>query len=103
MAGHDARIATLATDVAAAQAELDGELAAVVATRAAAAAEVPGDVLGAYEATRSRMGGIGAARLVGNRCEGCHLEIPSAELEEVRRAPEDAVVTCPECLRILVR
>ncbi len=103
VAGHDARIATLATDVAAAQAELDGELAAVVATRAAAAAEVPGDVLGAYEATRSRMGGIGAARLVGNRCEGCHLEIPSAELEEVRRAPEDAVVTCPECLRILVR
>ena len=59
--------------------------------------------IAAYELTRTQMGGIGAARLLGNRCEGCHLEIPSAELEAVRRAPEDAVVTCPECGRILVR
>ena len=52
---------------------------------------------------RRSLGGVGAARLSGARCEGCHLEIPSAELERLRRAPDDAVVNCPECARILVR
>ena len=99
----DARIAELTAEADAARAEIDAEAAAAVAERAQAAAQVPDEVLAAYEATRARMGGIGAARLVGNRCEGCHLEIPSAELEAVRKAADDAVVTCPECGRILVR
>lgn len=103
VAGHDARLAELATRVEAARAEIDGELDQLEAERRSAADAVPSDVMDAYEATRSRMGGVGAARLIGNRCDGCHLEIPSAELEEVRRAPEDAVVICPECGRILVR
>lgn len=103
VAGHDARIADITSEIVAQQAEIDAELSVVAADRATAAAQIPSDVLDAYEATRARMGGIGAARLVGNRCEGCHLEIPSAELEAVRHAAEDAVVTCPECGRILVR
>ena len=103
VATHDARIAELTAEADAARAEIDAELATVAAEREQAASEVPADVLAAYESTRARMGGIGAARLVGNRCEGCHLEIPSAELEAVRKAADDAVVTCPECGRILVR
>ncbi len=59
--------------------------------------------MAAYEPLRSSLGGVAVARLLGSRCEGCHLEIPSAELEDVRRAPEDQIVTCPECLRILAR
>jgi predicted nucleic acid-binding Zn-ribbon protein len=56
-----------------------------------------------YEGLRGRLGGIGAARLSGARCEGCHIQIPSAQLEELRRAPDDEIVNCPECMRILVR
>ena len=56
-----------------------------------------------YEPLRAGLGGVAVARLHGARCEGCHLEIPSAELEEVRRAPADSLVSCPECMRILVR
>ncbi len=100
---HDARAAELTTRLDEARAEIDAELSQLQGERDAAASAVPSEVLEAYEATRSRMGGIGAARLIGNRCDGCHLEIPSAELEEVRRAPEGAVVICPECGRILVR
>lgn len=96
-------IATLTAEIDAARAELDVELAQIDTDRAAAADLVPAEVMSAYEITRTQMGGIGAARLMGNRCEGCHLEIPSAELEAVRRSPDDALVTCPECGRILVR
>lgn len=103
IAGHELRIAELSADLEVARAELDAQIADIARRRVDAGAEVPSDVLDAYEMTRTRMGGIGAARLVGNRCEGCHLEIPSAQLEEVRHAPDDAVVTCPECGRILVR
>ena len=60
-------------------------------------------LVGLRAAARRASGGVAVARLHGARCEGCHLEIPSAELEEVRRAPADAIVSCPECLRILVR
>jgi predicted nucleic acid-binding Zn-ribbon protein len=93
----------VAAQVQEGEAAVDAELAQVAAEREAAAAAVAADVLAAYEPLRTRLGGIGVAKLVGARCEGCHLEIPSAELEEVRRAPADALVTCPECGRLLSR
>ncbi|MGH9139237.1 MAG: C4-type zinc ribbon domain-containing protein [Acidimicrobiales bacterium] len=43
------------------------------------------------------------AKLEGNRCLGCHLALPAAEVEAVRRVPPDEVPTCPECGRLLVR
>ena len=61
------------------------------------------ELVATYAALRPRLGGIAIARLVRNRCDGCHLAIPSAELEVVKKAPADAVVHCPECTRILVR
>jgi predicted nucleic acid-binding Zn-ribbon protein len=84
-------------------AALDAELADVSATRTRLAKEIPGELLSGYEDIRSRSGGVGAARLSGSRCEGCHLAIPSADLDAIRHAPADAMVTCPECGRILVR
>lgn len=86
-----------------AEAEIDAEIGNVEAERAQVASEVLADALELYQQLRTRLGGVGAARLVGARCEGCHLEIPSAQLEGVRRAPDEEVVTCPECGRILVR
>jgi predicted nucleic acid-binding Zn-ribbon protein len=43
------------------------------------------------------------ARLVGNHCDGCHLTLPSMELDRIRHAPETEVFTCDQCGRILVR
>lgn len=95
--------ASLEQEIVVAEAELDVQIADVVAERAAAVAGVPADVVTLYDGLRQQQGGIAVARLTGARCEGCHLEIPSAELEAVRRAPVDAAVTCPECGRLLVR
>lgn len=100
---HAATVARLGAEVSALQADIDAELAAVEQERSSVAAGVPAEVLEAYEPIRARQGGVGVARLVGARCEGCHLEIPSAQLEEVRRAPDDELVTCPECGRLLAR
>jgi len=44
----------------------------------------------------------GAARLVGDRCEGCHLTLPSMELERIHHLSADTFATCPQCDRILV-
>jgi predicted nucleic acid-binding Zn-ribbon protein len=52
---------------------------------------------------RGRLGGIGAARLVGSRCDGCQLTLAAAEVERVKRADPGTVVHCEECGRILVR
>jgi uncharacterized protein len=103
VADRDADIVRLTDEIAAAERDLDAQLAQVHSEREAAAGGLPAEVLEEYEPLRRSMGGVGAARLLGARCEGCHLEIPSAQLEAVRKAPPEAVVTCPECGRILVR
>lgn len=97
------RIEALSADITVAEAEIDAEIGSVGEERATATTGLPEEILTAYETLRRQLGGVGAARLSGARCEGCHLEIPSAQLEGVRRAPADALVTCPECQRILVR
>lgn len=95
-------IARLEAAVAAAQAEIDAELATVQAGRDAAAASIPPDLLERYGKLRDRLGGVGAARLVGNSCSGCHLTVSATELDRLRHQQDGAVATCEQCGRILV-
>jgi uncharacterized protein len=69
--------------------------------RAAIAATVPADLLAYYDklATRS----AGAALLLARTCEGCRMVLSGTDLQVLRQAAEDAVVTCPECGCLLVR
>lgn len=95
--------ATLLAAISAAEAVIDQELAEVAARRNASVGDVPADVLAVYEALRAKLGGVGAARLVGTSCTGCHLTLPAAEVARIKREPADAVVLCDQCGRILVR
>jgi hypothetical protein len=45
---------------------------------------------------------VGAARLVGDRCDGCHLTLPSVEVERIRHLSADQFAICTQCDRILV-
>jgi predicted nucleic acid-binding Zn-ribbon protein len=45
----------------------------------------------------------GVAALRHGRCEGCRLNLTPAALGAAREAPEDALLTCEECGRLLVR
>jgi uncharacterized protein len=99
----DREAGELRAAVSAANAAIDAELDTVVAKRAEAAAPVPVELMTTYERLRQRLGGVGAAALVGSSCSGCHLTLSAAELDRIRRLPPDAVVTCEQCGRILVR
>jgi uncharacterized protein len=92
----------LAAAIAESEAELDGAIDQERAARAELVADLPADLVGRYEALRARLGGVGAARLVGDRCEGCHLTLPSVDVERIRHLPPDETATCPHCDRILV-
>ena len=47
--------------------------------------------------------GVGAASLVGNKCNGCNLAINAVEMQRIKTLPADEVLRCEECRRILVR
>jgi uncharacterized protein len=98
-----ARRVAASAELAAAEAELDAELSELAGRRATAAEAVPPDLLATYDRIRRQLGGVGAALLVGNHCGGCHLVLPATELDRLKYGPEDAVVTCDNCGRILVR
>lgn len=83
--------------------ELDREAADATAERTRLAADVPEQLLAVYERMRAQLGGVGAAALRRRRCEGCRLELTEADFAAIRSAPDDEVLRCPECNRILVR
>jgi predicted nucleic acid-binding Zn-ribbon protein len=98
-----ARRAVAVAELARGEEELDAELAVLDERRAAAAEGVPADLLATYDRIRAQLGGVGAAPLVGNHCGGCHLVLPATELDRLKYQSDDAVVTCDNCGRILVR
>ncbi len=86
-----------------AEATVDAQISGEAAERAGAAKDVPAELLRIYEGLRAKLGGVGAARLVGSSCSGCHLTLAAAEVERIKRQPPDALVLCDQCGRILVR
>ena len=85
-----------------ASSEIDGQLDAARIDRESVARSVPENLMALYDKMRDKHG-TGAAMLQARRCEGCRLELNSADLREIAAAPEDEVLRCPECDRILVR
>lgn len=82
--------------------EIDAAIASAAGTRTAEAAQLPTALSDRYETLRARLKGTGAARLIGSHCDGCHLELPSMEVERIRALPPGEVATCEQCGRILI-
>jgi predicted nucleic acid-binding Zn-ribbon protein len=93
----------LRSQIIAAEAELGVDETRELDARAGLVATVPAPLLEQYERIRSHSGGIGAARLVGASCSGCHLSLPAVEVDKLKRAGPDEVILCDQCGRILVR
>jgi uncharacterized protein len=84
-------------------AEIDAEAEKTTQQRAELAAGIEAELLALYEKMRASSAGVGAAALHRGRCEGCHLQLNTTDLNRLRDAPADDVVRCEECRRILVR
>jgi predicted nucleic acid-binding Zn-ribbon protein len=99
----DERAGGLRGTLAEAQSAIDHELAGELDARAAAVDGIPAEVMMSYERLRTRLDGVGIARLVNGRCDGCHLSLSVTELTNATRLPADALLHCEQCGRILVR
>ncbi|MDO9457427.1 zinc ribbon domain-containing protein [Nocardioides sp.] len=103
LTGSDERLAELAVQRDEKTAIIDHELAALETERGPAAEGLPADLVALYDKLRSSKNGVGAAELRQRRCTGCQIGIDNAEIGVIRATPEDTVVRCEECSRILVR
>lgn len=101
IAATNAEGAELSADGKRAVAEANAAFEGATRDRSAVAATLPGDLLSLYEKLAQRT--PGAAYLRRRTCEGCHMVLSGTDLNALRRAAEDDVVTCPECGCILVR
>jgi predicted nucleic acid-binding Zn-ribbon protein len=85
--------------------EVVAELGRLATERGQIAETLPAKILTAYERVRGQAlkGGRGAAMLAEGRCGGCRIKLPSLERTRMLAEPEDAVIQCPQCRRVLVR
>ena len=86
-----------------ANSELDAEVGQIGRSRADVVAGVGDDLMALYEKIRASSDGIGAAVLRQRRCEGCNLELNQVDINRFTAAPQDEVLRCEECRRILIR
>jgi len=83
--------------------EINGSLGELTAARTALAPQIDAALIAVYDKIRFSAHGVGAALLIGNKCDGCHLSINAIELERIKGLEGDEVIRCEECRRILVR
>jgi uncharacterized protein len=88
--------------IAESESEIRSLMAVEEGLRGELATGLPSDLADRYEVLRSHLGGVGAARLVGDHCDGCHLTLSSVEIERIRQLPPEEFATCAQCDRILV-
>ena len=98
----DARLAELVAARDEKRAAIDRSLDEVASARGPAIEGIPDDLMALYERLREQKG-IGASLLRSRQCGGCNMTLDASELSRIRSAPDDEVVRCEECQRILVR
>ena len=102
LAAIDERSAVLRVRIAEAEVVIDAEIEKERQVREDLAQGLPTELADQYERLRSKLGGVGAARVVNGSCTGCHLSLPAMEIDRIKRASPDALVFCDQCGRILV-
>jgi predicted nucleic acid-binding Zn-ribbon protein len=83
--------------------EIDGEAELTKTARAGVATDIPDDLMKLYDKLRDQHRGVAAAALLRGQCQGCHLQLNTVELNDIRAAAKEEVMRCDECRRILVR
>ncbi len=98
-----AELASVAAARDATLAELEEQSSKAADRRIEVTATLPAELLNLYDKLRIQHGGVGAAALRHRSCQGCNLTMNTVDLNAIRAAPDDEVLRCEECRRILVR
>jgi predicted nucleic acid-binding Zn-ribbon protein len=101
IAETNAEGAALSAEAKCVVAEAGAAFEAATRDRAAVAGGIAADLLAFYDRVAARS--AGAALLRRGTCEGCRMVLAGTDMQAVRLAAEEAVLTCPECGCILVR
>jgi len=88
---------------AAARAASEADIEASTIARDALRDSLDGELLKQYDTMRGQHNGIAIAKLNGMQCDGCHLDLSRAEVDDIKRLPDDEMGECPNCGRLLVR
>ena len=86
-----------------AKTEITQNLESLAASRQELAPKIDPALVALYDKIRQSADGVGAAQLIGDKCDGCHLSINAIERERIKGLESDEVIRCEECRRILVR
>lgn len=98
----ESEAAAVSRDLEARERELDEAAAGERAARDELAGAIDTGLMSEYERRRERGNGVGAARLSGMTCQGCHLSVPATEVDRIRRQSDGALAFCDNCGCILV-
>jgi predicted nucleic acid-binding Zn-ribbon protein len=101
----DAETDALTAAIRGAEAAIDAELALLGEQRRALIDGIPPGILAEYERlrTRERLAGRAAVPLRDGSCGGCRMKLPVLEYNQMKARPEDALLCCVHCSRVLVR
>jgi hypothetical protein len=104
-AANRAESEKVAQTISKVEAEVSAELGRFADARETVVGRVPTNVLTAYERVRAQAqkGGRGAAMLAEGRCSACRIKLPSLEKTRMLSEPEEALIQCPQCRRVLIR
>ena len=96
-------LAAAETALTVAVAEIEATIESLQHQRADIVAGIPAELLKIYDKVRADNGGIGAARLYQQRCDGCRIQLNTTAMSVVRNAKPEDLLRCEECRAILVR
>ena len=77
------------------EAAIDAGLTDIGTQREQLVSALPKALVGRYEHVRAKLG-VAAAMLTGSQCEGCHLDLSPAEVDEVRPRLDAVAINYPE-------
>lgn len=100
---YEAEANQLATERDRALGEIESAKRSLLADRHEIERGISKELLDLYLKIKESSGGVAAAKLENGQCLGCHLQINAVEVTRIKALPEDEVVRCDECRRILVR
>lgn len=102
VADIESRLSAATDDVSRQSSDLDTTRSDLAARRHNIVAPLPEDLLALYDRQRERYG-QGVSVLMAGVSSASGVQLTESDLQEIRQAPEDDVVLCPDSNAILVR